>query len=64
MSDLKSFGVSYFSPYIPKGKLNTNSSYFVNPMWKRETRGSFLNTKRPCQEEKYSMQWKYKNKEL
>ena len=63
-SNLKSFGVSYFSPYLPVGNLNTNTSYFVRPIWKRETRNNFLNTKRPKQEGKYSMSWKKVDKEI
>ncbi len=59
LSDLKSFGVSYFSPYIPTGNKNTDSSFFIKPVWKREQRSSFLKTQRPTQEEKISMKWKY-----
>ena len=63
LSDLKSFGVSYFSPYLPMGNLNTNTSYFMKPIWKRESRNDFLNTKKPNQEKKISMIWKNVNKE-
>lgn len=58
LSNLQSFGVSYFSPYIPGSIKNTDSSFFITPIWKREKRDSFLNTKRPNQESHISMQWK------
>lgn len=59
LSNLQSFGASYFSPYLPPTNKNTDSSFFIKPIWKKENRSSFLNTKRPVQEEKVSMKWKY-----
>lgn len=58
LSNLQSFGVSYFSPYIPSGNKNTDASFYIKPIWKREKRSNFLNTKRPVQEEKISMKWR------
>lgn len=58
LSNLKSFGVSYFSPYIPYGNKNTDTSFYIKPIWKREKRSNFLNTKKPYQEAKISMKWK------
>lgn len=58
LSKLQSFGVSYFSPYLPCGNKNTEASFYIKPIWKREKRSDFLNTKRPNQEAKTSMQWK------
>lgn len=58
LSNLQSFGVSYFSPYIPIGNKNADLSFLMKPAWRREKRSSFLNTKRPQQEEKISMKWK------
>lgn len=58
LSQLTSFGVPYFAPYIPFSNLNKNSSYSLKPMWKREYRSNFLNTKKPEAEEKISMKWK------
>lgn len=55
----KSFGVSYLSPYIPITNLNSDASYFVPPMWKREKRADFLNTKKPKSQAKISMKWKF-----
>lgn len=59
LSNLQSFGASYFSPYLPPTNKNTDSSFFIKPIWKKENRSSFLNTKRPIQEDKVSMKWKY-----
>ena len=59
LSNLQSFGASYFSPYLPPTNKNTDSSFFIKPIWKKENRSSFLNTKRPVQENKVSMKWKY-----
>lgn len=39
----------------------TSISYFMKPIWKREHRADFLNTKRPKEENEISMEWKYKN---
>ena len=62
LASLKSFGVSYLSPYIPVTNLNTAVSYFVKPIWKREHRADFLNTERPIEEPPISLKWKFKNK--
>ena len=59
LSNLQSFGASYFSPYLPPTNKTTDSSFFIKPIWKKENRSSFLNTKRPVQENKVSMKWKY-----
>lgn len=61
LASLKSFGVSYLSPYVPTTSLNTSISYFMKPIWKREKRADFLNTKRPKEEHKISMKWKFWN---
>ncbi len=53
-----SFGVSYLSPYAPF-TVNNSDSYFLSPIWKRETRDSFLDTKRKNKEEHISMRWKF-----
>ena len=57
-ANLKSFGCSYYSPYIPNGNKNTNSSYFLKPIWRREFRSTFLKTKRPRTEKTISMKWR------
>lgn len=62
-ANIKSFGISYFSPYLPYGNMKTNTSYFVNPIWKREFRSSFLHSKKEKQEDSISMEWKNIGKE-
>ena len=57
--NLKSFGSPYLAPYVPITKLNGSLSYFVKPIWKRELRSDFLNTKRPAQEGKISKKWQF-----
>lgn len=58
LCSLKSFGVSYLSPYIPKTAKNSKA-YFLPPLWNREKRSDFLNTKRPYSQPRISMKWKY-----
>lgn len=58
LTNLSSFGVSYFAPYIPFENLNNNNGYIMKPVWKRERRSQFLNTKRPEAESKISMDWR------
>ena len=55
----KSFGVSYLAPYIPVTNLDSDASYFIPPMWEREKRADFLNTKQPISQSKISMKWKF-----
>ena len=56
---MKSFGVSYIEPTI---FTNTNSGkgIILKPAWQREDRSEFLKTKRPKEQPKISMTWKYK----
>lgn len=58
LTNLTSFGVSYFAPYIPFENLNKNNGYIMKPVWKRERRSQFLNTKRPEAANKISMDWR------
>lgn len=37
---------------------------FNSPIWKRENRQDFLNTKRENRQDHISMKWKYENKEM
>lgn len=53
-----SFGVSFFTPYIPYIDLKQNESLYINPIWKREKRNAFLNTKKPNTESHISMKWR------
>lgn len=54
---LTSFGVSYFSPQI-SSIFFQNSYYTIKPIWKREYRNKYLNTKKPFSEKHISMKWK------
>ena len=58
LASIKSFGVPFLSPYAPKIFSNNITKYFISPIWKREKRPDFLNTKREKLEPKISMQWK------
>lgn len=58
LCNLKSFGVSYFAPYVPSSNKNTSNTLFSKPIWKMEKRSSFLNTKKPINEPHISMEWK------
>ena len=62
LNNLNSFGVSYFTPFLPITKLFTDSGVFIKPFWKREKRNSYLNTKRPTQEKEISMKWRLNGK--
>ena len=59
LSNTKSFGVSYLSPYVPVTNITSDASYFIPPMWRREKRADFLNTKHSRSQGKISMNWKY-----
>lgn len=52
-----SFGVPYLSPYVPLCRID-NSGYFLNPIWQREKRSDYLNTKRRFKQDSFSMKWK------
>lgn len=56
---MKSFGVSYVEPIAFKNT-NSGNGIVLKPAWKRENRADFLKTKRPKEQSKISMAWKYK----
>ena len=58
LSNQSSFGIPFFSPYIPFNNLSKNENLFMQPVWKRETRNSSLNTKKPKLEPHISMKWR------
>lgn len=62
LASQSSFGVPYFSPYIPYNNLSSNEGIYINPVWKREKRNSFLNTKKPKIESSISMKWRKNEK--
>lgn len=57
LANFTSFGVPYLSPYIPLSNIHHNG-YFLSPIWRREKRSDFLNTKRANKEAEISMKWK------
>lgn len=60
LSSQYSFGVPFFTPYIPFDNFTKNESLYINPVWKREKRNLFLNTKKPNIEPQISMEWRKK----
>ncbi|MCI9177090.1 MAG: spore germination protein [Clostridia bacterium] len=59
LTSLSSFGVPYMAPYAPVTKIN-ESGYFLDPVWRREQRADYLNTKKKQAQNHISMKWKYK----
>ncbi|MCI9366330.1 MAG: spore germination protein [Clostridia bacterium] len=57
LASINSFGISYLSPYSPVANPD-NTGFFLSPIWKRENRRSFLNTKRQKKQENISLKWK------
>ena len=63
LSSMSSFGVSYILPSTPDSESktnNTNNYLFIKPVWQKNSRTSYLNTKRPPleNETKKSMNWR------
>lgn len=61
LSNLKSFGCAYLIPYSVQTNKNSQVSYFLPPIWKRENRSKITNPKKKYTQGKISMLWK-KNK--
>ena len=59
LTSLKSFGVPYMAPYTPVTNIKQNG-YFLEPVWKREKRADYLNTKKTNSQDSISMKLKYK----
>lgn len=59
LCSIKSFGVPFMAPYSPITKIN-DGGLFLDPMWKREKRPDYLNTKRPNSQSHISRTWKFK----
>ena len=59
LSNLKSFGVPYLSPYLPVSKVSGENNYILPPTWKRENRPDFLNTKKEKAQNKISRKWMF-----
>lgn len=62
LSNQNSFGIPFFSPYIPYYDLSLNQGIHLNPVWGREKRDSYLNTKKPDMEKHISMKWRKNGK--
>ncbi len=60
MCSLNSFGAPYIMTYLPFSPIDESISYYIPPIWKREMRASFLNTKKKKSQERISMKWKFK----
>lgn len=58
LSSQSSFGIPFISPYVPFMNSKSIDNIYMPPVWKREKRSSFLNTKQPESEEHISMQWR------
>ena len=52
--NIKSFGVSYVSPFSFKG-----NGFILPPIWKREFRASYVAPKENREQAKIAMKWKY-----
>ena len=57
LANMKSFGVEYLSPYFSKAN-SLNKGMILSPIWKRQFRANFLNTKRKEKQDDISMKWK------
>ena len=57
-----SFGVPFLAPLTKGKKGSVTNSVFVSPIWKREKRPDFLNTKNNENEPKISEKWKLNKK--
>lgn len=62
LSTESSFGVPFFTPFIPYYSFKNNENMHINAVWKREKRNSFLNTKKPNAEGHISMKWRKNEK--
>ena len=62
LNSVKSFGVPYTRSTFSKSS-NSGRGIVLNPTWQREVRSDYLKTKRPIEQNKISMKWKY-NKNL
>lgn len=58
MSNLKSFGAPYLTPFVLGTNKRSISSYFVSPVWKREKTSEFIHSKRKYNQKKTSMTWR------
>jgi spore germination protein KA len=57
MSSAKSFGVPYLAPFAPKTFGGFADEILRAPVWKRERRPDYINTKKEIKQSKISRQW-------
>lgn len=57
LCSLRSFGVSYLSPYAPFD-ISRGNGYWVRPVWQREKRANFLDVKENKVQDNVSMKWR------
>ena len=60
LGSMKSFGTPFLSPMPKLKNKSVTNSIFVNAIWKRESRPSYLNTENNVAEPKISRSWKRK----
>ena len=58
LANLKSFGVPYTAPYLPSSNKKIRNTFLVQPIWKRDNRGDFLNSKKTKEKADLSINWK------
>ncbi len=58
LCSLRSFGVSYMTPYAPPSNSDGNG-YFLPPIWKREYRAPYMSPKKLKVQDKIAMKWKF-----
>ncbi len=58
LANLKSFGVPYTAPYLPSSNKKIRNTFLVQPIWKRDNRGDFLNSKKIKEKADLSINWK------
>ena len=59
IADTKSFGIPYTSGITPLDNIKGNT-YYLPPIWKREYRASFVQSKKEKKQSDISMKWKSK----
>ena len=60
LCSIHSFGVPFTTPFAPVTDSKGNG-YLLPPIWKREYRPPYMSTKKPKEQDKISMKWKFFN---
>ena len=61
LCSLTSFGCPYITPFIVTSNKRSLTSYFIQPIWKRENRSNTVSPKKKYSQGKISMLWKKQN---